>query len=193
MSRGSGGCGWRARCARHRAITTEQRHHAACDRRAARPIGPARWAGRHPLMSPSEHMRLRVSAPPRLVISHRRAPWTGLGRHGSSAPRCVVDSVRSGPAADPLNKYLPISKNAWELGVGGWALTRFDNLSRRLSGDFVPIRNTRWLSTGVRMARPARECGADDRLPPRRPRSHHAMARLSCHAVRPTRLEWTGL
>ena len=112
---------------------------------------------------------------------------------GASAPRCVVDSVRSGPAADPLNKYLPISKNAWELGVGGWALTRFDNLSRRLSGDFVPIRNTRWLSTGVRVARPARECGADDRLPPRRPRSHHAMARLSCHAVRSTRLEWTGL
>jgi len=84
----------------------EQRHHAACDRRAARPIGPARWAGRHPLMSPSEHMRLRVSAPPRFVISHRRAPWTGRWRHGSSVPRCVVDSVRSGPAADPLNKYV---------------------------------------------------------------------------------------
>jgi hypothetical protein len=67
----------------------EQRHHAACDRRAARPIGPARWAGRHPLMSPSEHMRLRVSAPPRFVIRHRRAPWTGLWRHGSSVPRCL--------------------------------------------------------------------------------------------------------
>ena len=25
---------------------------------------------------------------------------------GASAPRCVVDSVRSGPAADPLNKYV---------------------------------------------------------------------------------------
>jgi len=44
-------------------------------------------AMRHPLMSPSEHMRLRVSATPRFVIRHRRAPSTGLGRHGSSAPR----------------------------------------------------------------------------------------------------------
>jgi len=68
-----------------RAITSGQRHHAACDRRAARPIGPARWAGRHLLMSPSE--RLRVSAPPRFVIRHGRAPWTGRWRHGSSVPR----------------------------------------------------------------------------------------------------------
>ena len=40
----------------------EQQHRAACDRRAARRIGPAGWAGRHPPMSPSEQMRLRVSA-----------------------------------------------------------------------------------------------------------------------------------
>ena len=39
------------------------------------------------LMSTNEHMRLRVSAPPRFVISHGRAPWTGLERHGSSVPR----------------------------------------------------------------------------------------------------------
>jgi len=32
-------------------------------------------------------MRLRVSAPPRFVIHHRRAPWTGRWRHGSSVPR----------------------------------------------------------------------------------------------------------
>jgi len=41
----------------------EQRPHAACDRRAARPIGPARWAGRHPEWAHA----LRVSAPPRCV------------------------------------------------------------------------------------------------------------------------------
>jgi len=82
----------------------EQRHHAACDRRAARPIGPARWAGRHPLMSPSEHMRPRFRASAvcdqssSCAVDRTLASWI----LGASAPRCVVDSVRSGPAADPL-------------------------------------------------------------------------------------------
>jgi len=70
-----------------RAITSGQRHHAACDRRAARPIGPARWAGRHPLMSPSEHTC--GSAFPRLpglwsVIVVRRGPDVGV-----MDPRCL--------------------------------------------------------------------------------------------------------
>jgi len=50
---------------------------------------PARWPG-HPLMSTSEHMRLRVSAPPRLVISNCRAPRTGRWRQmDPRCPRCL--------------------------------------------------------------------------------------------------------
>jgi len=66
MSSDSGVCGWR----------------------------PAQWAGRHPLMSTSEHMRLRVSAPPRFVIRNRRTLWPGRWRQLDR--RCLGASVCRG-------------------------------------------------------------------------------------------------
>jgi len=118
----------------------EQRPHAACDRRAARPIGPARWAGRHPLMSPSEHMRLRVSAvcdqSSSCAVDRTLASWI----LGASAPRCVVDSVRSGPAADPLNKYV----GSWEMTCstepGRLLQTSAPRASRRAPGSHPAVR-----------------------------------------------------
>ena len=93
-----------------RAITSGQRHHAACDRRAARPLGPAHWAGRHPLMSTSAHMRLRVSASPRLVASNRRAPRTGRWRQmDPRCPRCLGVSWTPRGAGQRLTREI-----SWE-------------------------------------------------------------------------------
>jgi len=117
MSRGSGGGAWRARCARRgerppitSGTTASGRLWLPC--RLPHRSGPV---GRAPPAHVPEwaHAAPRFRAP-RFVISHRRAPWTGRWRHGSSVPRRLVcRGQREERASGWPAKYVGVDSAAW--------------------------------------------------------------------------------